>query len=243
MRGGREVATLNPCLMLPPLPPMPYAPLSDSEVICRVLAGEKQLFELLMRRYNQRLYRAGIALLGQPAAVEEAMQNAWVKAYEQLASFEGRASFPTWLTRIMLNECLMDRRRRQRFVDLAAPVADDEPEPWANAPTPLQELLNEELREALEAAVQALPERYRSVFVLREVEGLSVLETSAALQLTEVNVKVRLLRARERLRTQLAGFAPRHAFPYLGPRCDQMVRAVLARLGTLAIPLDGIGLN
>ena len=227
-----RVPTFN--LMLPPLALMPYAPLPDSEVIRRVLAGEKQLFELLMRRYNQRLYRTGIALLGQPPAAEEAMQSAWVKAYEHLARFEERASFPTWLTRIMLNECLMDRRRQQRFRDRPLPDDDDDnpsPEPPADAPTPLQTLLNEELRGALETAVQALPTSYRSVFVLREVEGLSVNETAVALRLTETNVKVRLLRARARLRTQLAGFAPPRAFTFLGPRCDRMVEAVLAHLG------------
>ena len=157
------------------------------------------------------------------------MQNAWVKAYEQLAHFEERASFPTWLTRIMPNECLMDRRRRQRFVDLDD-AAEEEPNHLRNQLTPLQNLLNEELREALEAAVQSLPHTYRSVFVLREVEDLSVAETAAALQLTENNVKVRLLRARERLRTQLVSFAPQRAFSFLGPRCDQMVHTVLARL-------------
>ncbi|MBH8557078.1 sigma-70 family RNA polymerase sigma factor [Hymenobacter negativus] len=220
--------------MLPPLALMPYSPLTDAEIISRVLAGEKQLFELLMRRYNQRMFRTGVALLGHPAA-EEAMQNAWVKAYVQLGGFAGRASFPTWLTRIMLNECLMDRRRQQRFVDLNTP--DDEPEPAAAAPTPLQTVLNDELREALEAAVQSLPDKYRSVFVLREVEGLSVAATAGALQLSEANVKVRLLRAREQLRTQLAGFAPQHTFAYLGARCTRMVRRVLARLSAMPLPL------
>ena len=219
--------------MLPYLALMPYSPLPDSEVIRRVLAGEKQLFELLMRRYNQRLYRIGIALLGPPPSAEEAMQSAWVKAYEHLARFEGRASFPTWLTRIMLNECFQDRRRQHRFAGRDAPTTatdDNPPELLADVPTPLQVLLNEELRGALEMAVQALPISYRSVFVLREVEGLSVAETAVALRLTEANVKVRLLRARARLRTRLAGFAPARAFPFLGPRCDRMVRDVLARL-------------
>ncbi|MBH8569319.1 RNA polymerase sigma factor [Microvirga sp. STS02] len=222
--------------MLPPLALMPYNPLTDAEIISRVLAGEKQLFELLMRRYNQRMFRTGVALLGHPAAAEEAMQNAWVKAYVQLGGFAGRARFPTWLTRIMLNECLMDRRRQQRFVDLNTPD-DDEPEPAATAPTPLQTVLNDELREALEAAVQALPDKYRSVFVLREVEGLSVADTAGALQLSEANVKVRLLRAREQLRTKLAGFAPQHTFAYLGARCTRMVRRVLARLIAMPLPL------
>ncbi|MFC7668827.1 sigma factor [Hymenobacter humi] len=117
---------------------MPFHPLPDSEVIRRVLAGEKPLFELLMRRYNQRLYRTGVAVLGQAAATQDAMQNAWVKAYEQLSRFEQRASFPTWLTRIMLNECLMDRRRQHRLVELdeadaQAPTAGpDVPTPCRN---------------------------------------------------------------------------------------------------------------
>jgi len=212
---------------------MPYAPLSDMEVIARVLAGEKQLFELLMRRYNQRLYRAGLAVLGDADATEEAMQNAWVKAYEHLARYEGRSSLATWLTRILLNECLMGQRRQHRFVDLEAPGLT------ANAfvaagPTPLHQTLNDELREALEHAVQALPPNLRAVFVLREVEGMSVAETATSLEISEANVKVRLLRARERLRAQLEDFAPQHAFAYLGWRCDGMVRRVLAQLQELA---------
>ena len=99
---------------------------------------------------------------------------------------------------------------------------------------PLQALLNEELRGALETAMQALPVSYRSVFVLREVEGMSVTKTATALHLTETNVKVRLLRTRARLRTQLVGFAPPRAFTFLGPRRDGMVRTVLARLDQLA---------
>ncbi|MBF9142947.1 RNA polymerase sigma factor [Hymenobacter properus] len=221
--------------MLLSLPPMPYTPLSDLEVIQRVLAGEKQLFELLMRRYNQRLYRAGMAVLGEASATEEAMQISWVKAYEHLASFASRASFATWLTRILLNECLMGRRRQHRFVGL-----DDDGTGMpagaraADVPTPVHLALNNELRIALEQAVQALPTNYRSVFILREVEGLSVAETAHTLGLSEANVKVRLLRAREQLRTQLEDFAPQHAFPYLGPRCDRMVRLVLARLQPVA---------
>jgi len=221
---------------LPALVAMPYHPLTDAVVIHRVLAGEKALFELLMRRYNQRLYRTGMAVLGQPAAVEEAMQTAWVQAYLQLGRFEQRASLPTWLTRIMLNACFAYRRSAARFVSPAANDADDDPAttvPDAPAPglSPLQQVLNDELRAALEAAVQALPTTYRSVFVLREVEGLSVAETASALGLSSANVKVRLLRAREQLRGQLARFAPEQAFAYLGPRCDAMVRAVLARIG------------
>ena len=215
------------------LPAMPYAPLSDTEVITRVLAGEKQLFELLMRRYNQRLYRAGMGVLGDAEATEEAMQNAWVKAYEHLRRFEGRASFPTWITRILLNECLMGKRRQYRFVDIEGP--DMPADTFAAAePTPLTDALNNELRLALEQAVQSLPTNYRSVFVLREVEGMSVAETAQSLGLSEANVKVRLLRARERLRVQLEDFAPQHTFAYMGPSCDRMVRLVLARLHKVA---------
>ncbi|MBC6989872.1 RNA polymerase sigma factor [Hymenobacter sp. BT491] len=215
--------------MLPPLAAMPYAPLPDIDVIGRVLAGEKQLFELLMRRYNQRLYRAGIAVLGDAEAVEEAMQNAWVKAYEHLSKFEGRASFATWLTRILLNECLMGQRRQRRFVDLdTAPNPTELAQP--DERTPLQAVLNDELRQALEAAVCELPAKYRSVFVLRAVEGMNVSETAQSLGLTETNVKVRLLRARAQLRARLGSFDPHRTFAYLGHRCDQMVHTVLARL-------------
>ncbi|WP_303311572.1 RNA polymerase sigma factor [Hymenobacter sp. BT730] len=210
---------------------MPYTPLSDLEVIHRVLSGEKQLFELLMRRYNQRLYRTGLAALGgNVAGVEETMQNAWIKAYQHLSRFEGRASFPTWLTRIMLNECLMSLRGQHRLVELPQPEATTEAS-LREEHTPLHDVLNEELRQALETAIGTLPNTYRSVFMLREVEGMSVVETAQMLHLSETNVKVRLLRARERLRSQLQDFAPAHTFTYLGPRCDAMVHHVLARMG------------
>lgn len=133
----------------------------------------------------------------------------------------------------MLEECLINQRRQQRFVAWNAPTSL--PEHLAAGPhTPLHEVLNDELRQALEAAVQALPTNCRSVFVLREVEGLIVAETAQSLYLSEVDVKVRLLGARERLRARLADFAPQHAFAYLGPRCNQMVRRVLASLRATA---------
>ncbi|MCC3159011.1 RNA polymerase sigma factor [Hymenobacter sp. 15J16-1T3B] len=208
------------------MPPssLPYAPLSDLEVVQRVLNGEKQLYELLLRRHNQRLYRIGLALLHDAEAVEEAMQVTWVKAYEQLASFAGRASFATWLTRILLNECLGRLRRQQRAASLDEYAEADLPS--ADGATPLQLVLNDELRDALEHAVQALPDAYRSVFVLRAVEGLSVGETAEYLGLTETNVKARLSRARERLRHHLLRFDPQRTFTYLGPRCDGMVQRV-----------------
>ncbi|ALD20871.1 RNA polymerase sigma factor [Hymenobacter sp. DG25A] len=212
---------------------MPYTPLSDQEIIERVLAGEKQLFELLMRRYNQRLYRTGLAVLGGNAAeAEEAMQSAWVKAFQHLSRFEGRASFATWLTRILLNECLMTLRSQHHFVDLPEANAPIEA-PLRDEHTPLQEVLNRELRQDLESAIGKLPDTYRSVFMLREVEGMSVGETAQLLHLSETNVKVRLLRARERLRHQLQHYAPAHTFTYMGSRCDGMVRRVLAHMGEL----------
>lgn len=214
---------------------MPYAPLSDLEVIQRVLAGEKQLFELLMRRYNQRMYRTGLAVLGGNAAeVEEAMQNAWIKAFQHLNRFEGRASFSTWLTRILLNECLMALRGQHHFVDLPEANARIEA-PLREEHTPLQDILDRELRQALESAIGKLPDTYRSVFMLREVEGMSVGETAQLLHLSETNVKVRLLRARERLRHQLQQYAPEQTFTYMGSRCDGMVRRVLARIGELSM--------
>ncbi|AIZ63995.1 hypothetical protein PK28_10395 [Hymenobacter sp. DG25B] len=212
---------------------MPYTPLSDLEVIERVLAGEKQLFELLMRRYNQRLYRTGLAVLGgNVAEVEEAMQNAWIKAFQHLNRFAGRAGFATWLTRILLNECLMALRGRHHFVDLPESNTLIEA-PLREEHTPLQNVMDQELRQALESAIGKLPDTYRSVFMLREVEGMSVGETAQLLQLSETNVKVRLLRARERLRHQLQHYAPEQTFTYMGARCDGMVRRVLARIGEL----------
>ena len=212
------------------------AGLSDSDVIERVRSGEVDLFEILMRRYNQRVYRVARAVLGSDAEAEELTQEAWVRAYEHLGEFAGRAAFSTWLVRIVLHEGWARSRRGRRFEEWREDEEDGgkamkEPSMPSG---PESEALGREVRSMLETAIEALPEAYRTVFVMREVEELSTAETADCLELSEEAVKTRLHRARASLRRELlalAGPQARAAFPFLGTRCDRMVERVLRRIG------------
>jgi RNA polymerase sigma-70 factor (ECF subfamily) len=211
---------------------------SDDEVVRRVRDGDPALFELLMRRHNQRVYRATRSILRDDAECEDVMQEAYVRAYEHLDQFEGRAQFSTWLTRIAVNEALRRLSARGRMEALDMPFdGDDEPMPLPdpNAYTPELHASRDEAASLLEQAILALPQGYRAVVMLRDVEEMSTAETADALSLTESNVKVRLHRAHELLREELyarAGASAPQAFGFHATRCDRVVRAVLDRLGS-----------
>jgi RNA polymerase sigma-70 factor, ECF subfamily len=208
--------------------------LSDEEVVDRVRSGEGALFEVLMRRHNQRLFRAARSIVKDDAEAEDVMQQAYVNAYTHLDQFAQRATFSTWLTRIAVHEALARLKHNGRFTDID-PALDDESVTRAlpmPALDPEQQAQASELRRFLEAALDALSPRYHSVVMLREVEGLSTLETAACLGITEETVKTRLHRARGLLRRLLsgkAGLAARDAFPFPAPRCDRIVASVLVR--------------
>jgi RNA polymerase sigma-70 factor (ECF subfamily) len=202
--------------------------LEDEKVVGRVLAGEKVWFEVLMRRHNQRLFRVARAIVKSDAEAEDVVQQAWLSAYAHLGQFESAARFSTWLTRIAINEAL---GRVQRGVRRAE-VELEETE-FMTARTPEVEVAGREEARLLEAAVDDLSEPYRLVFMLREVQELSVAETAESLGISEENVKVRLHRARAALREGLMArmeSAARLSFPFLGARCDRIVAAVMAQL-------------
>lgn len=210
------------------------AGLTDGEVIERVRAGEAELFEVLMRRYNQRVFRVARAVLPSDTEAEDLAQEAWVRAYEHLGEFAGRAAFSTWLIRIVLHEGWARARRERRFEEWK-PEEEDGGKPMKQPAQagPEADALSGEIRTMLEAAVGSLPETYRTVFVLRDVEELSTAETAECLELSEEAVKTRLHRARASLRRELlalAGEQAREAFPFLGTRCDRMVARVLGRI-------------
>lgn len=212
--------------------------LSDEEVVRRVCAGETGLFEVVMRRHNQRVFRVARAIVGDDAEAEDVMQQAYVNAFQHLLQFEGRARFATWLTRIAANEAKA-RLRRRRSVPFLDPERDEEPArgAWAQPGLdPEQWASIAELRGVLESAIASLPDGHRTVFVLREVEGLSTQETAASLDLSEDVVKTRLHRARARLRAELLerlGLAAPHVFEFHLSRCDRVVEGVFARLEVL----------
>ncbi|MFZ0662648.1 MAG: RNA polymerase sigma factor [Acidobacteriaceae bacterium] len=211
---------------------------TDLEVVERVKAGETALYEIIMRRYNQRLYRVGRAILRDDGEAEDVMQDAYVRAYQNLAQYRGAAPFSTWLTRIAVNESLNRLRLRNRNPQLKDDDWNgDGPMNLADtSPDPEQSASVAELGHLLEEAVLDLPEQYRAVVMLRDIEEMSTTETAAALDLTEDNVKVRLHRGRAMARKWLferVGSKTADAFPFMGVRCDRVVLAVFARLGEL----------
>jgi len=204
--------------------------LSDEEVVERVRHGERDLFKILMRRYNQRLYRVARAIVADDREAEDVIQDAYVRAYASLEGFAGRARFATWLTKIAVHEALARVRRRGRFAD----IEEIMPTLASGARGPEQRAADHELGAALEQAVDALPDSFRAVFVMREVEGLSTSETAECLGINEETAKTRLHRARTILRQRLVARAtevlPR-TFSFGQSRCDRVVAAVLARIG------------
>lgn len=209
--------------------------LPDEVVVARILEGHVSLFEVLMRRHNERLYRTARAILRDETEAEDVMQQAYVNAYAHLRQFDGRASFATWLTRIAVNEAITRARRHGRYVsfdDHAATLERVVPMPTANNTE--RQAFGREMKVILESAIDALPDGLREVFMLREVEGLSTAETAISLGVSEDVVKARLSRSRAALRRDLfdrVGGTAAESFTFLRPRCDHVVAAVLARIG------------
>lgn len=210
---------------------------TDTDVIQQVLQGNTAMFELLMRRYNERVYRAARAIVRDEQEAEDVMQQAYVNAFTHLGQFNGSAQFPTWLTRIAINEALARVRRQGRYDAFDEEHPNVEPfmhrDPSQN---PERQAFTGELRDLLEWAIDTLPDGMREVFVLREVEGLSTSEAAACLGVSEEVVKTRLSRARAALRRVLlerTGATAPDAFRFYRPRCDRVVANVLARIAAL----------
>jgi RNA polymerase sigma-70 factor (ECF subfamily) len=213
---------------------------TDDEVVARVLDGEKALYEILMRRYNQRLYRAARAILKSESEAEDVMQEAYVRAFQNLRQFAGRAPFSSWLLRIAVNEALGRLRGRDRNVALPEEEENGEisMKMVETSLDPEQSASRAELGSLLEEAVLGLPEAYRTVVMLRDVEEMSTAETAATLDLSEENVKIRLHRGHAMMRQMLferVGTKAKAAFPFMGERCDRVVRGVFERLEKLAV--------
>ncbi len=209
----------------------PKEALSDEEIINRVLNGEQRLYEVIMRRYNASLYRVGMSIVNNEADVEDIMQVTYIKAYQSLHSFERRSSFSTWMTRILINESLQHLKKSKRKMSMQINSEPGEHNK-ASGHNPSQALLNKELSKVLEDALVQLPEKYRLVFVLREMENRSVAETVDTLNITEANVKVRLNRAKTMLRDTLGNYYKNDGIYHFHlSRCDRIVNHVLLQLG------------
>ena len=206
----------------------------DEVIVKRILEGHVALFEVLMRRHNERLYRAARAIVRDETEAEDVMQQAYVNAYAHLRQFDGRASFATWLTRIAVNEAIGRARRRGRYEAFDDENPTLEPVFPMAANNPERQAFAHEMKVILESAIDTLPDGQREVFVLREVEGLSTAETASSLGVSEDVVKTRLSRSRAALRRDLVdrvGSIAPESFTFLRPRCDRVVAAVLARIG------------
>lgn len=212
---------------------LPPPTMEDDVIISSILDGNKDDYEMLIRRYNERLYRIGISILKNDEEVEDAMQEAYIKAYQQLKTFKRQSKFSTWLSRIMINESLSKLRQRKNHIEYsevesATQSANSYHALPSNHVTPEKQVLQKEMKNILEHAIQQLPQKYQTVFVMREIEGMNVQETAECLRLSTENVKVRLHRAKEILKNKLKFFSPElEVFPFQDVRCDRIVVAVL----------------
>lgn len=212
---------------------------SDAELVAAVRAGDMQAMEILMRQHNRILYRTARAILRDDAEAEDAVQDAYLQAYRALDSFRGESRLSTWLVRIAANVALMRRRRNARRalivpIDGSESLTENAGGEMTDAAGPEREAMTQEMRRLLEARIDALPDLYREVFMLRAVEELSVEETAAALGLPEATVRTRHFRARSLLRESLAkevDFALGDVFGFDGSRCDRIVHRVLSAIG------------
>jgi RNA polymerase sigma-70 factor (ECF subfamily) len=202
--------------------------MTDSEAINAVLRGNREMFEAIVRRYNAQLYRVGIAYLRNHAQTEDAMQNTYLKAFLHLERFRGAAAFSTWLTRIMVNECLMVLRGRKDFVTLDELHRTGADREAFLAPAAEPQVNQEEVKAVIEQAIQALPRSHRAVYLLREIQHLSTADTARSLGISPANVKVSLHRAREGLKSQLIKSAAGiELFDYPAQFCDPMTARVM----------------
>ena len=218
---------------------LPTEHASDLDLATRAANGDEPAFECIMRRHNRLLFRTARSILKSDAETEDALQEAYVRAWRALASFRADAKLSTWLVRIVKNEALGRLRRRGALViplDTATDSAEPASEGWMEDDPdrePERIAMRAEMRRLMEARIDLLPDAYRSVFMLRAVEELSVEEVAAALDLPQATVRTRFFRARGLLREGLSrdvDVALGDAFAFAGERCDRIVAGVLARL-------------
>lgn len=215
-----------------------YATLSDSELASRIAARDVAAVRLVTGRNNQRLFRTAWSILKDRSEAEEAVQDGYLKAFGAIGTFAGRSSLSTWLTRIVVNEALARRARAQKRSQLlnqeSVVVLEEYREKlMAGSVTqsPEKALMRRQIAKLLETAIARLPDAFRPVFVLREIEGLSVEDTAEALQIPEETVKTRLFRARRRLQKELDPElcdALAETFPFAGAHCEALTNRVVS---------------
>jgi RNA polymerase sigma-70 factor (ECF subfamily) len=206
-----------------------YSRLEDAELVRRILAGETGLFEIVMHRYSERLFNVARAVLRGGGEAEDVLQDAYVRAYEHLSELRDPARLASWLTHIVVHESKARVRRGRRAAELTEAPARTV---GSSAADPEQEALRKQLQSVLAAAIDELPVAHRTVFVLRDLQGLSTAEVAESLGMSRAAVKMRLFRARAALRDalwDLVGTAL-EPFKFAGARCEQLVKRVLPLL-------------
>lgn len=205
------------------------------EIIHKVVNGEIELYEILIRRYNSFLYKIGRTYAFNHQDTEDLMQDTYVSAYCSLKKFENRSSFKTWFTRIMLNHCYQRKHKLSFKNEITDDLQTEKSKIMFHNSSKDEEITaNKELGRVIENAIQSIPEDYKIVFTLRELNGLSVAETAEAIDISESNVKVRLNRAKTMLRSQIEKmYSPEEIFEFNLVYCDKMVSSVMARINQL----------
>lgn len=221
-------------------PSIDYAVLDDGALVVLVRAGQREAFRPIMQRYNQRLFRIARSVVGDDAEAEDVLQESWLRAYRKMDDFRGESALSTWLTSIVLNEARGRLRRRHRMVGLEQiEVAQADAgqvlqfRSKFGSEDPAVSAARAQIRQLLEYAIDDLPEAFRTVYMMREVEEYSVEETARVLAIKPETVKTRLHRARRLLRTSLQDTLAAtlgEAFPFMGRRCARLTAAVMARL-------------
>lgn len=207
--------------------------IDETEVIKRILSGEKELYEILVKRNNQKLYRVIRSYLKDEAEIEDIMQNSYIKAFTKLYQFKLEAQFSTWLIRIAINESLARLRQKEKLHHINEHINQFNGHTILEIPdrkqlNPQQKMIQNEAKNILEEAIDQLNVKYRTVYIMREVEEMSIKEIAAAMDLTESNVKVRLHRSHEMLRNNLFELSSKqNIFEFGFGRCDRITERVM----------------
>jgi len=206
--------------------------IEDGKIVNRILSGEKELFEILIRRYNQVLYRTVRSYFTDEAEIEDIMQNTYLKAYSKLHQFRGEAAFSTWLIRIGINEALLRLRARKNQKEVNLSVYELPEKEFVDYPdNPETKVINMETQYIIEKSIDKLPEKYRVIYVLKEVEGMDNEAIADCLNLSSSNVKVRLHRAKNMLKETLYNItSDKRVFEFGNNRCDHIVEYVMKHI-------------
>ncbi|WP_051254347.1 sigma-70 family RNA polymerase sigma factor [Arenibacter latericius] len=226
---------MDSCRPIKKLQRSPYATLPDEVVVEKILVGETELFEILMRRHNQLLFRTIRSYMDRPSDIDDVMQDTYIKAFQKLYQFKNEALFSTWLIRIGINEVLQRKRKfkRNKIISINNEKGIFQIADTSNMNPERETMYSESVRIA-EKAIDQLPEKYRIVYMLKEVQGLEISVVSQSLGLSISNVKVRLYRARKMMQDSILKLTnAKNAFEFGNSKCDLLVQSVMDKINDL----------